>query len=170
MSQDDDKHAIGLYAVGARDVSDFIDMIREEDTSTRSLKLLREMLASPGTANTDVELNKLLLPIVDRELARRSNKLWRVRFEMSRVVEIRGAESGAEAEEKARDQALFHDEPPIDREDIDSINVAWVNEEVDLEHVDGCAGNHCRHYDCFTGDDAQGADDYHEYCVNCDPE
>lgn len=97
-------------------------------------------------------------------------RLWRVTFHMSRTVEIRGVESGTEAEEKARDQALFQDDPPIDREDIDNIDTVWVNEEVDLAHLDGCCGNHCRHYGCHTGDDSQGAEDYHEYCANCDPE
>jgi hypothetical protein len=94
----------------------------------------------------------------------KNEKLWRVKFTMSRTVELRGPKTGAEAEERARDKVLFEDDPPIDREDIDSIEVAWVNEEVALEHVDGCYGNHCRHFACSSG---TGSD---RYCANCDPD
>lgn len=93
------------------------------------------------------------------------DRLWRVTFHMTRTVEVRGTMSGTEAEEKARDQVLFKDDPPIDREDIDTIETVWVDEKVDLAHLDGCQGNHCRHYDCCTNDE-----DYREFCVNCDPE
>lgn len=67
----DGRRAIALYAIGARDVCDFIDMLKEEESTDGALKLLRNMLASSGTANTDVELNQLLLPMVERELERR---------------------------------------------------------------------------------------------------
>lgn len=64
--------AITLYVVAARDVCDFLDMLQEEETTDEALTLLRDMLASPGTKNTDVELNKLILPIVEREQERRT--------------------------------------------------------------------------------------------------
>ncbi len=67
----DERRAIVLYAVGARDISDFLDMIVEEETTLPALEFLRDMLAAPGTDKTDVELNKLLLPIVERALEKR---------------------------------------------------------------------------------------------------
>lgn len=67
----DERRAIGLYAVGARDVSDFVDMLYEEETTIPALEFLRDMLAAPGTDKTDVELNKLLLPVVERALEKR---------------------------------------------------------------------------------------------------
>jgi hypothetical protein len=67
--------AIGLYAVAARDFSDFIDMLREEKTTGEALWLLREMCATPGGPETrDVELDALMLPIIEREIARRKNE------------------------------------------------------------------------------------------------
>jgi hypothetical protein len=59
-----EKHAITLYAVGARDVCDFLDMLLETDRET--LQLLHDMLTHPG--NTDSELNALLAPMVARAL------------------------------------------------------------------------------------------------------
>lgn len=89
---------------------------------------------------------------------------------MSRTVEVK-ANSAKEAEEKARDAVLFADESPIDRDDITDTNVGWVDpgEPVDLQivHLEGCWGNHCRHYDCETGDSAI---DHRAYCSQCDIE
>ena len=97
-------------------------------------------------------------------------KKWTVTFEMSRIVEIE-ADSSLEAEEKARDQALFGGTHPIDRDDIDEVTVGWVNPEPEADqsvvHLPGCWGNHCRHYACDTGDTAI---DHREYCSQCDVE
>lgn len=71
MSDDAGRKAIALYAIGDRDPCDFVDMIREPETSNETLALLRDMLAAPGTDRTDHELNKLLLPMVEREIERR---------------------------------------------------------------------------------------------------
>lgn len=77
-----DQAALGLYVVGSRDPSDFLDMIRDDDdTDLETLVVLRQMLADPGGPQTDRELNAMLLPIVDRELERRGPAvLDRMRF------------------------------------------------------------------------------------------
>lgn len=64
--------AIGLYAVLARDVVDFIDMIRKEE-SLLVLRLLHEMLVTPNPnmSQRDAELNAIGAPFVNRELKRR---------------------------------------------------------------------------------------------------
>lgn len=60
--------AVGIYAVMARDLVDAIDMINEcEDPST--LRLLLDILTAPPTPKTDVKLNALFVPIVERRLA-----------------------------------------------------------------------------------------------------
>lgn len=97
-------------------------------------------------------------------------RLWKVNFVMSREVEIRGKVTAVEAEEKARDQVLFNDDPPIDRDDIDDVQVTWLDETLGQRHLPKCYGNHCYHWGCFEGDESQGAEDYHEYCANCDPD
>lgn len=71
MPAKDDAKAIGLYAVGARDFSDFIDMVQEPETTDATLATLRDMLSLRGRPNTDDELNAMLLPIVEREITRR---------------------------------------------------------------------------------------------------
>jgi len=87
-----------------------------------------------------------------------------------RTVEVE-ATSAKEAEESARDVVLFADEFPIDREEITETSVGWVNPELaadqNVVHVEGCWGNHCRHFDCDTGDTAI---DHHAYCSQCDIE
>ena len=95
-------------------------------------------------------------------------KKWEVTFTTHRTVEVE-ASNAEEAEEKAREAVLFADEFPIDREEISDTSVGWVNPEPEADqrvvHVEGCWGNHCKHYDCETGDCAV---DYHEYCSQCD--
>lgn len=67
-----DSRAVGLYAVAARDVTDFFDMVREEE-SNEVLKLLYEMLTTPNdNPNHDQELNDLVAPFVKRELEKRN--------------------------------------------------------------------------------------------------
>lgn len=92
---------------------------------------------------------------------------WTVTIEMSREYEIVGG-TAKEAEEAARDLALFDAEYPVDRDDIDEIKVSW-RDAADVWHFPGCYGHHCSHYECET-DENEGAEDYHEYCANCDPE
>ena len=95
-------------------------------------------------------------------------KKWKVSVMMSREVEVE-AGSAKEAEEKARDAVLFADEYPVDRDDIYEIDVGWVNPEPAADqsvvHLEGCWGNHCKHYDCDISDCAI---DYREYCSQCD--
>jgi hypothetical protein len=82
----DERYAVGLYAVAARDISDFIDMIQEEGTSTGALRILHEMLTYQDPSvkvEEDMgqcpdretvrnrELNEICAPIVEQELKRR---------------------------------------------------------------------------------------------------
>lgn len=96
-------------------------------------------------------------------------KRWWVTIKTSRLVEV-DADSAAEAEEKARDNVLFADEFPIDRDEITDIHVGWVDpgipEDLQFTHVEGCWGNHCRHYDC---DATEMASCHDEWCSACEP-
>jgi hypothetical protein len=66
-----DSRAVGLYAVAARDVIDFMDMVREEE-SNEVLKILYGMVITPNDSpHHDQELNDLVSPFVKRELERR---------------------------------------------------------------------------------------------------
>lgn len=67
-----DRMAIALYAVASRDFCDFIDMIRTPQTTTQCLKTLLEMckLESPDP-DTDVELNRLMVGPIEREIQKR---------------------------------------------------------------------------------------------------
>lgn len=95
-------------------------------------------------------------------------KKWLVEFTVVRNVEVE-ANSAKEAEETAREEVLFADEFPLDREEITNTHVGWINLEPAADqqviHMEGCWGNHCRHYDCDTSDCAI---DYREYCSQCD--
>lgn len=73
---------------------------------------------------------------------------------------IRTAE---EAEQRARDEVLFDDEPMLDRDEITNTTTRWVD-KMDVEHAAGCPGNHCSHYGCTEPDD-----DVPWYCTQCDP-
>jgi hypothetical protein len=71
-----DRMAIGLYAVAARDFLDFIDMIREPQTSMECLQTLLEMckLERPDRPTTDVELNRMMVGPIEREIRKREGK------------------------------------------------------------------------------------------------
>ena len=62
-----DKAALAIYVVAGYDVMDAIDMINECGDS-RILDTLLEMLTTTGNANTDVELNNLLIRPTRRQL------------------------------------------------------------------------------------------------------
>ncbi len=62
-----DRDAIGIYAVMARDASDALDMILECD-NVRTLETLHAMLTTPGSVNTDKELNALMAGPTKRRL------------------------------------------------------------------------------------------------------
>lgn len=64
--------AVGLYVVASRDIYDFIEMV-EEETSDEVLKILYQMLTqpNPNQSKENVELNKIVTPVVERELNRR---------------------------------------------------------------------------------------------------
>lgn len=63
----DERRALGLYAVAARDVVDFLDMLTEPETTIASLEVLKLMVETPNP-NSDNKLNQLLAPIVMRRL------------------------------------------------------------------------------------------------------
>lgn len=69
----EERLAIGLYAVAARDFTDFFDMLYEPETTIGALEVLHEMLVTPNpkTSRDDAELNALVLPFVTRALERR---------------------------------------------------------------------------------------------------
>lgn len=69
---EDERRAIGLYAVAARDAGDFLEMLPE--SSVGAVRLLYEMLTKPNSemSESDRELNALLAPIVGRHLAGRT--------------------------------------------------------------------------------------------------
>lgn len=94
---------------------------------------------------------------------------WHVTFTTQRTVVVKDVTTAQEAEQSARDQVLFADEFPIDREEITNTVVGWVDpsedEAVQIEHLEGCWGLHCRHYGCDTSDCAI---DHREYCSQCD--
>jgi len=68
-----DRRAIALYAVASRDFCDFIDMMREPQTGMQCLRTLLEMcrLETPDNPNTDVELNRLMVGPIEREIRKR---------------------------------------------------------------------------------------------------
>lgn len=70
---------------------------------------------------------------------------------MSRTKLIEGEITRDQAEEQAREAALFNDEPPVDRDDIVDISVMWVD-KMNVRHDETCGGTHCRHYACRDGD------------------
>lgn len=72
MSEEDSRKALGLYAVAARDMCDFIDMVREEK-SNEALATLYRMLTypNPKMSEDDRELNSLAAPFVKSELEKR---------------------------------------------------------------------------------------------------
>lgn len=65
------REAVALYAIAARDVVDFIELVNDERTSLDTLELLRDMLGHAGGPNTDVELNKILHPVVVKQIEHR---------------------------------------------------------------------------------------------------
>jgi hypothetical protein len=72
----EEKRALGLYAVLSRDAGDFIDMVREDETSNEALQVLHQMLAVPNPDNDadDVKLNSVGDSIVLREMKKRGVK------------------------------------------------------------------------------------------------
>jgi hypothetical protein len=70
MTQEEEQRAIGLYAVLARDASDFIDMLEESETTDLTLQWLHAMLTTPNP-KSDVELNKIGACFTKRELEKR---------------------------------------------------------------------------------------------------
>lgn len=63
-----ERRVLAIYACMARDTVDAVDMINETDVVT--LELLHAVLTAPPTPKTDVELNALFAPIVQRRLDR----------------------------------------------------------------------------------------------------
>jgi hypothetical protein len=64
----DEKHAVALYAVAARDFGDFVDMLSEPTTTLACIRTLKQMcsLVQEGH-DTDHELNRLMLGILNRK-------------------------------------------------------------------------------------------------------
>lgn len=73
-----DRNAIGLYAVLARDICDFLDMSKEAPPET--LNILYLMLATPNPKHDEDTntLNKLGAELIDAELTRRGLPLPQV--------------------------------------------------------------------------------------------
>jgi len=63
-----------MYAVAARDFEDFLDMLREPETSVGCLRTLLLMCKSEGRPGTDVELNRLMVGPIERQLEKRGAK------------------------------------------------------------------------------------------------
>lgn len=88
--------ALALYAILARDPTDFLDMLPEE--SDDELKTLYQMLTLPEPPpNTDVELNKLGAGMVERVLLRRGMDPEAIRAECR----------------PTRWDRIFHDKEPL---------------------------------------------------------
>lgn len=66
----DERRAIVLYTVLNRDPVDFIDMVRERETTDECLEMLYAMLVTPNP-RSDSELNKIGAGMVRPELERR---------------------------------------------------------------------------------------------------
>lgn len=64
--------ALALYVAASHDLSDFVDMLREDESTDQCLRFLVAMLRAPGGERTDREFNADLLPVVKGELRRRS--------------------------------------------------------------------------------------------------
>lgn len=62
--------AVALYAIGARDTMDFIDLVGEEESMEVLLLLHSMLVADNPSPNHDADLNKILAPIVERVLER----------------------------------------------------------------------------------------------------
>lgn len=89
-------------------------------------------------------------------------KTWRVIFTLKRTVALR-APSAYAAEKVARSKVFKEKKPTY--ADVTDTNIGWLD-EYDINHVVGCYGHHCHHYDCEADKDM--AEDYHEYCSQCD--
>ncbi len=94
---------------------------------------------------------------------------WEVKFEVTRLKIYDREEtleaafmSAQEVEDHAREEVLFSDEMPLDRDEIGEIHVRWVDKD-GVKHEEKCSGQHCRHYDCRLDDEH-----YHAYCSQCD--
>ena len=73
----DERWAIGLYAVAARDFCDFLDFLMDPvRTNKRSLEILLEMVTredNPRLSASDLALNQLMRGPVRAQLARRTS-------------------------------------------------------------------------------------------------
>jgi hypothetical protein len=63
---DDERWAIGMYAVLDRDACDFLDML--EEGTKEQLTILLQMLECPGGQRTDTQLNKIGADIVRKRI------------------------------------------------------------------------------------------------------
>lgn len=75
-ANDEERRAIGLYAVLARDFMDFLEMVSEEE-SNQTLRVLYLMLTTPNPkqSESDTKLNALGAGPVERELKKRGLEL-----------------------------------------------------------------------------------------------
>lgn len=75
-ANDEERRAIGLYAVLARDFLDFMDMVSEEE-SNQTLRILYVMLTAPNPKQSEdnTKLNSLGAGPVERELKKRGLEL-----------------------------------------------------------------------------------------------
>lgn len=78
------------------------------------------------------------------------------------VVDAHGATSAADAIRMAMDSVVRRGVVRVPRECVGIVQAAWVD-DMDVPHLEGCEGDHCRHYDCSEPGNAGGG-----FCSQCD--
>lgn len=92
--------------------------------------------------------------------ARPKLKTWRIRVDVTREVVVQ-AHTEAEARKLGAQRLVFHTGAT---EHVIDTSCMWLD-KAGNSHLEGCRGNHCRHYACEAGDLVE---DYDEWCVGCD--
>jgi hypothetical protein len=71
----DQARAVALYAIAARDFVDFLDRIKESETTIRCLELLEQMCLLTGTPETNANPNAIMVGSIRRVLASKRNQM-----------------------------------------------------------------------------------------------
>jgi hypothetical protein len=93
-------------------------------------------------------------------MTRRKKRVWRVRVDVTREVEVFA--SDAETAQKYAAALGIYKLRRKTRETRITDSVMWVD-RMSVGHVEGCRGKHCKHFNCDTETDAP------YYCTTCDP-
>ena len=81
-------------------------------------------------------------------------------IDIRRTVEVTSAtEAGAEKVARRTHGLFKHLKGTVTNKYI-----VWLD-DMGVEHIAGCHAQHCRHFDCNTGDAP-----IREYCTQCDPD